>query len=88
MRRDPRAHTDLGDADRSSTAATAVRRVLVSVSSPSMYKLVANPRRTGDNGSHAVAYHQHSAEEANVGDNDSDDSALSCQLGGHQAAAK
>ncbi|XP_011143353.2 uncharacterized protein LOC105185493 isoform X1 [Harpegnathos saltator] len=63
-----------------------------------MYKLVTNPRRTGDgddddgddndnDGSHAVAYEQ-PAEEANVVDNDSDDSALSCKLGGHIAAAK
>lgn len=43
-----------------------------------MYRLVANPKGTGDDGCHAAAHH--STDEANV-DNDSDDSASSCQLG-------
>ena len=48
-----------------------------------MYKLVANPKGTGD-GCHAAVHLP--TDEANV-ENDSDDSVSSCQLG-HAATAK
>ncbi|XP_029172942.1 uncharacterized protein LOC114941916 isoform X2 [Nylanderia fulva] len=48
-----------------------------------MYSRVANPKRTGHNGSRTRKHPR--KDEANV---DSDDSASSCQLGGHRVPAK
>ena len=55
-----------------------------------MYRLVVNPEGTGDDdndndGCHAAA--RLSTDEANVDNEDSDDSVSSCQLG-HAATAK